>query len=464
MEVRSNMSMIPHVLRTAEDLSEEYGMTEDNMLRMRLNLEEILLGIVEYGYSDIPDATIDIRFSLIDGEMEISVTDHGRPYDYNTLEGDGYSDIARILTGTGFGPDLVNHGREGREQTFRFPVQNILDDTPAAPADVVIDGSEFDFHIMRPEEGMQVSQCLYDEFGYTYVYDIVYYPEKLSEAMKLGALTPFTAVSPKGEVAAHVALMSNPHLPGTMELAMGVVKKKFRKASLMSRLTDLALQYGDETGLTSINAQPVGYHPYTQKICEATSMGACAVCFNYSCSDMATSHGSGSRMTLFWAVRMMRDEHRTMYVPQEVTHIAEMVVRNCSLDRVFSNGSEPAADNGSVSGDMNHILGLCKIYVDSIGRDSFESVRVEHHRAKSEHMEVSDILINLQDPAAPWLYEKVKGLGYFCTGILPASSKCDYLIMQTMLYGTIDYNIFQTTPQFRELLEAVRLLDPEGDL
>ncbi|MBP3385258.1 MAG: hypothetical protein J6K69_00150 [Candidatus Methanomethylophilaceae archaeon] len=58
----------------------------------------------------------------------------------------------------------------------------------------------------------------------------------------------------------------------------------------------------------------------------------------------------------------------------------------------------------------------------------------------------------------------MKGLGYFCTGILPASSKCDYLIMQTMLYGTIDYNIFQTTPQFRELLEAVRLLDPEGDL
>ncbi len=464
MDLRSTASMIPYALDVTEGIATELGMDGDDVLRMRLNLEEVLIGIVEYGYGNNPDASVSVTLSSEDGMLMASVRDRGMPYDYETLGSNGYSDLARILTGTDFGPELLNHGREGREQVFGFPIPRCSGDVPRDTGTEPVEGMTFDMHIMRPEEGMQVSQCLYDEFGYTYVNDIVYFPGRLAEATRTGALVPFTAVSDSGEVAAHVALVSNPHLTGTMELAMGVVKRRFRKASLMSRLTDMALSHAEASGLVSVNAQPVGYHPYTQRICEATSMGACAVCFNYACSDMASTYGTGARMPLFWAVRMMGDVHRDIHAPDEVRHIVDMVVRNCSLDRSLVPGSEPPAGEGEVVTEVNGVLALSKTYVLSIGSDTYGVLRREHHRLKTEGMEVSDILINLQDPAAPWLYDRVKGLGYFCTGMLPASDRCDYLVMQRILVGTIDYSVFQTTPRFRELLDAVRALDPEGDL
>ena len=73
-------------------------------------------------------------------------------------------------------------------------------------------------------------------------------------------------------------------------------------------------------------------------------------------------------------------------------------------------------------------------------------------------------MINLQDPAAPAIYDAAKGLGYFCIGMFLVSSDRDLLMMQNPMSRIVDYASLQTTESFGKLLEMVRGLDPEGDL
>ena len=113
--IRADEGMIPCVLTMAESVSRGQGMDEGLLLRMRLNLEEILIGLISYGSSYGYDPKIDIIIRRDGDELVYSVRDKGVPFDYSTLENGGYSDVARILSRTD-GAELRNLGREGREQ------------------------------------------------------------------------------------------------------------------------------------------------------------------------------------------------------------------------------------------------------------------------------------------------------------------------------------------------------------
>ena len=154
--IRADERMIPCVLTMAETISRGQGMGEDLLLRMRLNLEEILLGLISYGSSFGYDPGIDVSIGRDGDELVYSVRDKGVPFDYSTLENGGYSDIARILNRTD-GAELRNLGREGREQTFRFPVPHIdSDDDDVSEFRQCMTPEDFDIHWMTPDEGMQV--------------------------------------------------------------------------------------------------------------------------------------------------------------------------------------------------------------------------------------------------------------------------------------------------------------------
>ena len=461
---RADEAMIPPILSMAESISGGQGMEEGNLLRMRLNLEEIFLGLISYGSSHGYDGGIRLGISREGDEIVYSVRDKGVPYDYSTLESGGYADIARILDRTD-GAELRNLGREGREQTFRLPVPHIdVDDDDVSEMRGCMSPDDFHIHRMRPEECMQVAQCLYDEFGYTYVNENVYIPERLVESTKDGMFIPFTSTAPNGEVAGFMALVRTRSLPGTAEMATVVVKKRFRKCSIMNRLIDNAMREAESMGLVSVNMEPVAYHPYTQMVSDRMGMWPCAVGLNRIPPDVGTSFGGqDSRRSMFWSAKSFGDSPRTIHIPEELDKLCTFIIDGLGISRDIERGSVPVGDS-EMHTEYNDVMSIGKTYVERIGTDAEGLLRRELHGLKALGCEIAELMINLQDPAAPAIYDAAKGLGYFCTGMFPVSSDRDLLMMQNPMSRIVDYASLQTTEPFGKLLEMVRGLDPEGDL
>ena len=222
----------------------------------------------------------------------------------------------------------------------------------------------------------------------------------------------------------------------------------------------------ENDSLTSIYAQPVGFHPYTQKISLAQGMAPCAVSINYTGSDVAMSYFTERhRQHLFMAVRMMADSRRTVYCPDDARDVVDMVVRNCGLDRTYGESAEPA--KGSVTSldvDVHQKTASGFVFVRRAGADAETAVRRANMTLKGSRCEVAYIYINMQDPSAATAYEAATALGYFVVGMFPGTSDNDWLIMHNTFIGGIDYGSFAAEGPFAELLEAVRRHDPEGYL
>ena len=467
LRIQADTALIPNILDFVCELASDYNLSSDDSPRLRLALEEILASVFSYGYNNDCIHTVDVVVSAGGGTLRVSVMDKGLPYDYKTLLETRSADSANILTHMRNGPMMRYLGKKGREQIVSFPIPpRILGSTESQGVSEPVDFSAIVIHPMRPEEGIQVAQCLYDEFGYTYVNDIVYFPERFNKAVSSGTMMSYTAVAPSGEVAGHLTLIKTPLLPGTAELAMGVVRKRYRKGSVMSRLTEAVMAAAMDDSLMSIYAQPVGFHPYTQKTCIASGMFPCSVNFNYTGADLAMSYFSERRRQhVFMAVRMLADVRRTVYCPSDARDVADFVIGGCGLDRVYGDPGEPA--NGSrtiLEKDVHGDSASANVFVRSVGEDVAAAIRRANKPVRDSRCEVAFIFINLQDPCAASAYDAAVDLGYFPVGMFPGTSENDWLVMHNTFIGGIDYGSFVAEGPFAELLEIVRHHDPEGYL
>lgn len=466
LTVFADPDLIPPTLRFCEELATGLGVSEGDALRMKLGLEEILLSVFSYGYGNDARRSVDIRLSADDTSFQATVYDKGIPYDYKALMSTESSDSASILSGMVSGPVMENLGRNGRSQTLRFgrrPQMRLCHETEryGDPGRM-----EFDYHPMRPEEGIQVAQILYDEFGYTYVNDIVYYPERFVDAVSFGTLNSWTATTPSGEVAGHLSLIHSPLFPGTADMGMGVVKKRYRKGAIMTTLTEKILQFARDQRMSSIHCECVAYHPYTQRICGPLGIFPCAACLNAIQRDISTSYGTESeRLSTLMAVLMMSDTPRTIHCPDDGRDIVDFVIAGCGLDRTVVGCEDPAESSATyVSTDFNNIMKTASIFVHSAGPDVAEALLREHHRVKAMKCETSTVLINLQDPSAGSAHDAARGLGYFVSGMFPGSSECDWLMMVNPVSDCVDYGSMTPVGEFERLMDIVRGHDPEGYL
>lgn len=467
LKVVADPERIPEILDFIGDMASSYGLSQEDSPHLRLAMEEILTSVFSYGYGNNRIHSADVVIAVGDGVIRVSVRDKGLPYDYKTLLKSRSADSANILTHMRHGPLMMNLGKDGREQIVWFRLPEVTSEGPCSPGGLPpVDFDSITIHPMRPEEGIQVAQCLYDEFGYTYINDIVYYPDRFAEEVASKRMLSYTAVAPSGEVAGHLTLIKTSLLPGTAELAMGIVRKRYRKGSLMTRLTEAVMGAAGDDGLTSIYAQPVGFHPYTQRICISDGMMPCAVNINYAGSDMAMSYYTDRRRQhVFMAVKMLSDVRRTVHCPPDARDVVDFVISGCGLDRVFADPVEPMEGSlTSIDVELHESTASATVFVRRVGGDVDPVLRRANRSVKESRSEVAFIYINLQDPGASAAYDSATSLGYFVVGMFPGTSCNDWLIMHNTFIGGIDYGSFTAEGPFAELLDLVRAHDPEGCL
>lgn len=466
MRVLSNPHSIPVAQAAVANVAELCKIPQKDISKLSIALEEAMLNIITYGFPDEQAAYFDVSVDISEMDFRIIIHDKGKPYDFENVDGDLSSSVGiKLMRGLTDGLLFKNLGGKGREQHLIKHLTTLPVYKPSQTEERVdeLGDLEFDIHPLQKNEAIAVSQCVYDEFGYTYPSEVVYYPEQYYEACQRNEYFSLVATTPSGEIAGHLALIFSPHFPGIAEMGIGVVKKKFRNYSLMSKLTNQILDIAEnDFKLNALTAQPVAYHTYTQKICNKTNFKACGFVLHYLNYDLITTFdGVGDRGNVAVAFRIFNDDLKTIYVPSELEELVHYIVTNSALKRQLAEGTMPAEDSLSeVVTDINQRMKLGKIYVEHAGSDIYAALKTSLLTAKREKCAIVQLYINLTDPHAPFAYEQAKALGYFCTGILPCTTIGDYLTMQCLVSDIVDYNTFQTIEPFTTLISKIQKLDP----
>jgi serine/threonine-protein kinase RsbW len=468
LRVVNDIQYIEMVLMVIGSIARRFSMPEKDIGKLCMATEEAMVNVINYAFSPKETAYFEIKIAVSGMDFMVTIHDKGKPFDFSTLElsnekWDGLG--VKMMQGLTDKVEFKNLGSEGREQSLvkrlvELPVyQKRNEEEPQSLPEQI----EFDIHPLKEEEAIEVAQCIYDEFGYTYISEMIYYPQQFYEACLQGDIYSFVAVAPDGEVAGHLALTISKEFPGMAEMGIGVVKRKFRKYSIMNRLTDLIIHKAQhELKLTALFAQPVAYHTITQKMCNNYNLTACYFAFHYLTDEFTpTFEKEKSRLSVACGTLPFTDSLREIYLPEEVTPMISEIIQNMKIERRILKGEQPNPSDETVGTlSINQKMRLGKCFIEKAGADVMQNLKRSVLILKQEKCAVAELYINLSDPAAPHAYQNAKTFNFFCTGILPQSSKGDYLVMECLMNDVVDYDTVKTIEPFTSLLHHIRRLDP----
>ena len=81
--ITNNINEIERIIEEVEQTAKENNIHQECIYKLNLVLDEILMNIISYGYTDNSEHFIDINI-LFDSEISITVTDEGKQF--NPLE------------------------------------------------------------------------------------------------------------------------------------------------------------------------------------------------------------------------------------------------------------------------------------------------------------------------------------------------------------------------------------------
>jgi anti-sigma regulatory factor (Ser/Thr protein kinase) len=239
----------------------------------------------------------------------------------------------------------TNLGRQGMELriTKARPQRDVTEHlpdaalTPFQPDAALAPEQTYAIRLLRPEEAIQVAQCIYRAWGYSYPNDDLYYPDRIAHLNATGELVSIVAVDEAGEVVGHYAL-ERPDLGPIAETGQAVVSPAHRGRKLLERMRTFLEEEAGRLGLVGVYGQPVTSHTFSQRVEEDYQAHVCGV-----------SLGHSPRSVTFKGIRsepLAQRESLLLYfkylgaAPPAVVHAPQR--HRALLERLYGNLRAPA--------------------------------------------------------------------------------------------------------------------------
>jgi len=464
ISITDNESLLEGVLDFIESISKKIGFSRSKELKIRGACEELIYDRIKNAYSNGGIIVIDII--LTNDSLEISVQDKGLPYwksesKYDPLNIDenatGLEDFLVSKMADRTGSEKLGHDGQRTFVWFALPTPFELTrraDKEHIPLDMDITIREI---IDDYQDIISAITCIYDEYQYSYSYERLYYPENIKELISHKKFRSFIAVNAHGEAAGHYGLSFSDDYQAMPEWSTVVVRRPFRGRGIFEKMLVHGIEAAKNMDMRAIMTQPTAYHTATQKIVTRHGFAATGMLFQYAASDMISEYNTdGRRLDLAIAVKMLReDTPRTVYLPEEHSEFLREIYSRLKARREYSKPFQPTQDT-NLRYEINGIMKAGKIVVTQAYTD-FESELNQIARAmRKNKIEMTEMFINLTDPAAPYAYKTAKDAGYFFTGLMPCAENCDYLVMQNVFGAEIDFSAITTIGEYTDLLDYVK--------
>jgi anti-sigma regulatory factor (Ser/Thr protein kinase)/RimJ/RimL family protein N-acetyltransferase len=450
--ISNDFEMIEHISSLIESICNSIGFSTNEKFRLKLALEETLTNTIESCIDD--ENVIEISIEQLSGGIEIIMKDDGLPFnpfkknktneartDFDTPREDISELLIHKLVDSHSYENLGKKGKESRLKFYsqNFRINNLLADIKPKSEESITDDKMKFVRIFQNEDAYEVSKLFYLSYGYSYVNELVYFPDRILENIENGRMHSAVAVSEKGVIIGFISLFEPDRAKNITEWGMAVSDPLYRGQGIMNENLDFIVKKAESLTYDGIYAHSVTNHIFTQKVCAKLGFTTCALLVGYA-PDLKFKKINtqlSQRESTFVDFRYFKKPVDVkIYLPQEYSEIITKIYHNLGIDievLQIDENKDFTPINQQIVEKCESVLKSVYFYVDTFGNESLDYIKkmTKHHCINQ--IDNLYIFINMEDEFAIANIDSLELMGYFFVGIFP-----NYVYSHTIIYQYVN--------------------------
>ncbi|MHB8108919.1 MAG: ATP-binding protein [Syntrophorhabdaceae bacterium] len=479
LTVTSEINYLPAIQAFARECSKAVGFQDNDQEMILLALEEAVTNVMKHALESAVRSFQIIFEPSIQG-IRIIVKDQGLPYDPGLIPDYKKPDDIENIPESGLGSfimkqcvdevSFLNLGKDGKElHLVKYcPKRSIIEEREPPPQSQRLSGDDdrltsspvFHVRFMDPSEALEVSRLFYRTYGYKYLSEVMYYPDKLVELNRDGLMRSIVAVTGDGEIAGHLAMIRETLDDMIAETGKGAVKQKFRGFDIFTAMQEFLNDQAQDFGIKGLYGRAVTAHMFSQKMTEKTGYKDCALLLGFAPAGIFKGTGvSAQRETCVYSFRAVAElPENSVYLPSHHEPILQRIYANLKLERKFrkSPKNRRLRDLSVLKTRVSSDANSAEVIIEQYGRDCIHVLHnhlVDLCAKKIDHI---SLLLDLGNPVTGRICKEIEALGFVMAGILPCLHFVDTLILQYLNNLVLDHSAIQLySPMAKEILRYI---------
>jgi anti-sigma regulatory factor (Ser/Thr protein kinase)/N-acetylglutamate synthase-like GNAT family acetyltransferase len=484
-----DVSYMPVVRAYVREVAQKAGLSQDDINKVVLATDEAATNVIKHALLPKNDGSFDIICELSSLKLTVIVKDKGLPFSPEKVE--KYC-IEKVLDGRepkGMGLFLMensvdeftfhNNGFQGKavhlvKYLDQKHIENCVDSANLTPHEQPVESqtkpAKIPYRVepLNCEDSIEISQCAYRTYGYNYLHEFIYYPERIVEMHKQGELISAVAVCEEtGKIISHAALevVSPKNLA---ELGVAFTHPDYRHQGCFNSISEYLMELAKKEEIKGVYAMAVTVHPFSQKTIIKIGFKECGILIGMAQTAMfknSLEKGEQRESMVILFRNLSMPLNKPLYAPKNHKNILKEIYQNIempvkwedakSLDSIFF-----PREHSVIKTDMITTSGKTSIYIKEYGADILEVITHTLKNLNRSKMEAIYLHLDLCDPITSALVDDFEKMGFFFGGVLP-SGEAQYLILQYLNDVHLDYEKICTVSDFAtKLLSYVKTLDP----
>ena len=447
LRLKNKISVIGSVSDFTYKWSLNAGLSEEDALRLALAVDELVTDVVLFAFGE-EVAEFDIAFQWSPSSVEIIVHELGEPFDperhcydrdralaTGNFEGAGFKLIEHLVDEFIF----LNKGRAGKE--FRLVKHNtgehIAEILLQDPLDDPIPSTTASDYVVTPitaADAEDVAKLIYRTYGYTYIKEELYYPNKIELALERDEKFGVIARTRKGEAVGYFAVLRTTD-SRIGEVGEAVVSVGHRRLGVMTMMLQALIQMSQERKLLGLFGEAITVHTISQRV--NSKFNFCSTALLLGAFPSAIYKGLDERYQqdvsiIIDFLPFHTGKTLTRYLPEayapllrDLYHTLGLRVR-AGTPRLLPLREATDLDL-KISFEYRHALFIVRDY----GEDFEERIAWKLHSLHMKDIRSFYIDLPLHHPGTPAVINLLWAFGFVFSGLMPLfHQQRDYLRLQ----------------------------------
>lgn len=321
----------------------------------------------------------------------------------------------------------------------------------------------FELRLYQKGDEIGIIECVKNEYQDTYFKQWFYDKRSIEKSVADGNVIFLIAENNvdfnKKEIAG-IMIVKDMNCGNTCELASLIIKKKYRGYGLGTALTQYAIETAKSRLYSSALCLPVLFHTATQKIFHEYGFIDTGMILNVFDLEVIThSYDNGKNIKHSQGVQLLPLEKKNvgiLFIPSEIKAFVKNIYNRLKVTyEIVTERQDVLFSVSKLSCETNEKQHSVMLKVEIIGRDIVYRVNdVLSEKTFSDNW-TANILINMKNSGAIWVYEKFREKGWFCTGMIPLQGRKEYLILHYPGKVISVFDDYKLTPELREIAEWI---------
>jgi len=469
--VPARVEVLSSILSFVRDASSRQGFSGEDLERLDVLMEEACSNVLAHAFEPGEEGTFDVVLTRAPNQLVISIRDKGLPFDMQAVEEGRQAGLGfRLMRAFADEVRFSNLGQEGKQvDLVKFLPSKHVTDYLSDEEKIRIEprrpsGAPVELRFMRPDECVGLSRCVYRTYGYSYLSDFIYYPERIRERLESGLMSSCVAITPEGGIEGHLAMTLKRPGDRVAEVGQAVVAPEYRGRGLFTKMKAFLAEYARGQGLFGFYSEAATAHPFSQKGNLDLGAHETGVLLAYAPATLEfkkiTEGAQEDRPSaMLFYLRLNEGVERTVFPPLHHRSMVSRIYARSGLKRVLAERGE--SREGLPGKSQMELLVLKEwgqgfIRIVKFGADLHEKVRFVLREMCRQGIACAFVDLPLSDPALAQACAGLEALGFFFGGILPEQDSGDVLRLQYLNNVAVDPAKVCTASDFgRELLDYV---------